>query len=340
MKKIKLLIVFVMMFMIFTACKIQGDRLHRGSSEMIFIDGAVAFIVKIDSLKETIADYYLEGAVPKTTYHATCIKALEGECETNLVVSRYGGTVNGKFIGVKNDFIGYPEFIEVDPKLKSSNLYEIGNYYLLILQPAQDDYETASFFSLNDYDPSHAWDDQPKNGQSRSIIRSFLNDMASFREYLQIKSIMADNGIASIVKIEGLNETIAGYYLDGTAPKTTFNATCVAQLEGECEQNLIISRYGGTVDGRFIGVKNEFSDDLEQIEIDSDLTSSNLFEVGNYYLVFLKENESEYQTRLLMKLKDYDAAFAWDKQPKEKTSYHTLLLIKHYLNTDVDSYEK
>lgn len=172
-----------LLFTVFTGCS-NGDTLLKSDEELIFEQGAVAFIVKIDSLNETIEGYYLDETVPKTTFNATCIKALEGECTTNLVISRYGGTVDGEFIGVENELIGYPEYIEIDENLSTSNLYEIGEYYLVVLKENNNEYQTANLHHLEDYNSSYEWDNQP-SGKSKRIIFAFQHNMEAYREHLE-----------------------------------------------------------------------------------------------------------------------------------------------------------
>lgn len=183
MKYIKTFIsIFMILFLI--GCSKNGDSLQRSDEELIFEDGAVAFIVKIESLKETIEGFYLEGTVPKTTFNALCITALEGECTTNLVISRYGGTLNGKFTGVKNEFIGYPEYIELNRDLSSSNLFNVGDYYLVLLKEDNDEYQTVNLYHLEDYTESFEWNKQP-NGQSKRIIFAFQDNMEKYQSHIK-----------------------------------------------------------------------------------------------------------------------------------------------------------
>lgn len=174
--------IFMILFLI--GCSKNGDSLLKSDEELIFEDGAVAFIVKIESLNETIEGFYLEGTVPKTTFNALCITAFEGECTTNLVISRYGGTLNGKFTGVKNEFIGYPEYIELNRDLSSSNLFNVGDYYLVLLKEDNDEYQTVNLYHLEDYNESFEWNKQP-NGQSKRMIFAFQDNMEKYQSHIK-----------------------------------------------------------------------------------------------------------------------------------------------------------
>lgn len=175
MKKIIILIITL----ILVGCT-KNDELYISDEDMLR-DGSYAFIVQITGVSETIQEYYLDNQVPKTIFNATCIYALYGECDEIIKISRKGGyDYNNNFIGVIYEETGVLEYVRIGDEDLEHNLFEISEYYLVIVEHDSNDYITRRYFPLIDYDIN--LDAISQIGDSGLKISYFIKDIEIMEE--------------------------------------------------------------------------------------------------------------------------------------------------------------
>ena len=207
MKKI---IIITLLFLL-VGCKSMGDELLVSNEEHIIIRGGSAFIVKIESVEDTVQDFYIDDTVPKTIFNAHCIYEIEGECENDILISRYGGyNQEGKFIGVTNEFMGYPEYIEKNSSSKY-NLFNEGSFYLVVVDETEGNYTTLNAIELEDYVETLSPFEQ--SNEITKLINGFITNLNIFRDYLKENAlevlnesqVITEDFSATDYKINGFN---------------------------------------------------------------------------------------------------------------------------------------
>ncbi len=180
MKKLVLVLLLTSVFLI--GCE-EEDTLMIEPGGLILEHNASAFIVRIDSMDDIIPQYYNDNTIPKTVFSFTCVETVKGDdaCDDTYQLSRHGGTVDGEFIGVKNDQIGYPEYIEIDKNIKEYNLYEEDNYYLVTVILEADEYVTYGYELLDEYDATLSYMNQ--EGACKEIISNWLHNYQMAEDY-------------------------------------------------------------------------------------------------------------------------------------------------------------